>query len=470
MEIQCQNEGRRLFLYHLAQVFLHQKAESVRIEATKNGNRFRVTIKGNRTNCGEAEVDLATHLQAHRAEQVALGLAFARAALPLYGYTPPYGTLIGVRPVKVPLFYLEQGKTKEEVLSLLMQDFLVSEEKAKLLIFLAETETKFQKGMSESEGMLYVSIPFCPSRCSYCSFVSSAAPRHLSLIPDYLTRLEQELEQTAALLRESGRKISAVYIGGGTPGILTGEQMQSLLHRIRTDFSDPLKEFCVEMGRPDTVTDEKLQVLSSFGVDRISINPQTTCDETLVRIGRKHSAADFFRAMELAKKYPFAINCDLISALPGEKPAVFLRSVEETLTLEPENLTIHALCLKKSADEQKEASPQPEFHRAVDIAYEHCINHGLRPYYLYRQKKSALDLENLGFAKQGHLGIYNLAMMEDLCDIFACGAGGIGKLIPRSAEGKITRFAGFKYPFEYLSQSDKITEKLDRIRDELKRR
>lgn len=470
MQILCQNEGRRLFLYHLAQVFLHEKAEGIKIEVEQSQNRFRVTAKGTRINCGEAEVDLAAHQDIHRAEQVALGLAFARAVLPLGGIIPPYGTLIGVRPVKVPLFYLEQGKTKEEIFSLLQRDFLVSEEKARLLISLAETEAEFQKGLSETEGMLYVSIPFCPSRCSYCSFISSAAPKHLSLIPDYLIRLEREIEETAALLRETGRRISTVYIGGGTPGILTAEQMNSLLHRIRENFPDPMKEFCVELGRPDTVTKEKLQVLSSFGVDRISINPQTTCDETLARIGRKHSAADFFHAMELAKQYPFAINCDLISALPGETPKTFLRSVQETLALEPENLTIHALCLKKSADDQNHALPQPEFYQAVTIAYEHCINRGLQPYYLYRQKKSALDLENLGFAKPGHLGIYNLAMMEDLCDIFACGAGGIGKLIPRSPEERILRFAGFKYPFEYISQWDRITEKLDQIRNAMKRR
>ena len=470
MDIRCENEGKRLFLYHLAQVFLHEKAESLRMEAKQDGNRFCVTLTGTTTFSGEAEMDLKTHLQPHRAEQVALGLAFARAALPLSGYTPPYGTLIGVRPVKVPLFYLEQGQPKEAVISLLKRDFLVSEEKAKLLVTLAEREAAFQNSLSENEGMLYVSIPFCPSRCSYCSFVSSAAPRHLSLIPDYLSLLENEVEQTATLLREANRSISAVYIGGGTPGILTAAQMNSLLQRIRNQFPHPLKEFCVEMGRPDTVTKEKLQVLSSFGVDRISINPQTTCNDTLLRIGRKHSAEDFFCAMELAKQFPFAINCDLISALPGETPEIFLRSVEETLALEPENLTIHALCLKKSADDRTEAMPQPEFHQAVEIAYNRCINHGLQPYYLYRQKKSALDLENFGFAKEGHLGIYNLAMMEDLCDIFACGAGGIGKLIPRSPEGKITRFAGFKYPFEYLSQSDKIAEKLDRIRAEWNRR
>jgi oxygen-independent coproporphyrinogen-3 oxidase len=254
-------------------------------------------------------------------------------------------------------------------------------------------------------------------------------------------------------------------MGGGTPGILSAEEMADLLSLVKKEFDlSPLREFCVEMGRPDTITKEKLLVLKKAGVDRISINPQTTSDQTLLHIGRNHTAEEFFRAMELAKGMGFAsINCDLIAGLEGEEPDDFLKSLREVLATSPEEITLHALCKKRSAEAEPEEKESRIWQDTMEKAHGICINAGLEPYYLYRQKNAAADLENTGFAKNGSIGVYNLAMMEDLCDIFACGAGGIGKLLPKEKGEKIRRFPSFKYPFEYLSKPEKAEERLREI-------
>lgn len=469
MQIQFKTEAGQLFFRHLLESFFHERAKDFRIEAHLEDGIASVFLEEN-GKCAHAKVavNTALHGEKKRAEMAFLGAAFHEAAKHFSSYTPPYGTLVGVRPVKVPLFYRKKGLSVQKTEQILKDEFFVSPGKAKLLTALAETEQDFASSIQKKDAVLYLSIPFCPTRCSYCSFISSAAPSHLALIPQYVEALCNEIEMTAQLFNKSQRRLIAVYMGGGTPGILTPQQLKRILTCVKEHFDlDKLREFCVEMGRPDTITEEKLEVLADLGIDRISINPQTTCDETLQRIGRSHSAQDFYDAMKLARKFPFAVNCDLISALPGENGEVFLRSVEEVLSFAPKNITIHALCKKKSSEEKSATVFDPEFFDAVERAYNLCINQGLEPYYLYRQKKSALDLENLGFAQEGFLGVYNLAMMEDLCDVFACGAGGISKLIPKVKGGRILRFAGFKYPFEYLNQTERVKERLKEIQENL---
>lgn len=470
MEIFAETEAKRLNLYHLASLFFHEKTEKLTVRADGNEAEVSVSICENgRESKGVAEVNVSLHKEFARAENAAFGQAFAIAAKGFTEYVPPYGLLFGVRPVKVPVFYRKNGYGIEETKSILQKDFLVSNEKTQLLASLCETELNFENTLSARDAMLYLSIPFCPSRCSYCSFISSAAPAHLAMIPAYLEQMQVEICKTAALFKESGRRLCAVYMGGGTPGILTHEQMDSLLGTVNDSFdTDFIKEFCVEIGRPDTVTPEKLSVLKSMGVGRISINPQTVHNKTLQRIGRKHSAEDFFKAMELARRYQFdSVNCDLIAGLEGESPEDFLCSLERVLSLSPDEITLHALCQKRAA----EGSCLPEetllWQKAMQSAHESCINQGLNPYYLYRQKNAAADLENTGFAQKGSMGIYNLAMMEDLCDIFACGAGGIGKLLPKAKGDRIRRYPGFKYPFEYLTHPEKCDDRLDQMRQYL---
>ncbi len=466
MEFYAENEACRLFLYHLSSLFFHEGHPDLCVRAKADEKAVTVTLESQGKKATEQQtIDLSRHRDPIRAKNTALGIAFARAARAFTSYCPPYGTLVGVRPVKVPLFYQEHGFSREKVRSLLETDFLVSPEKAALLEFLATQESAFKSKMGKGQVMLYVSIPFCPSRCSYCSFISSSAPEHLSLIPSYLTLLKEELRATAKIFRDHGKKPLAVYFGGGTPGILSPAQLEDLIGQIREEFDlTECREFCVEMGRPDTITREKLEVLAVGGVQRISINPQTVHDKTLLRIGRRHSAKDFFQAMELARTFSFdSVNCDLIAGLPGESPRDFLQSVNDVLALSPENLTIHALCRKKSASRQEIPVYSPQWPKAADQAYGLCINQGLRPYYLYRQKNAAADLENLGFAKNDKIGIYNLAMMEDLCHIFACGAGGISKIVPEDKGERILRIAGPKYPYEYLSRPEEIQIRLQKM-------
>lgn len=466
MEFFAKTEADRLTLRHLAELCFHRNEDIESISLVEGKNEVEVCLEGKEDSVRQrAPIDLSLHGTAVRAKNAALGKAFFLAAKRFTDYVPPYGNLFGVRPVKVPLFYLEQGMEERHVLQLLEKEFFVSPEKAHLLTELAKKEASFAKNVEESDGMLYVSIPFCPSRCNYCSFISASAPKHLALIPEYLSLLSEEIKKTGALFRQKGKKLQAVYVGGGTPGILNEKELDELLCALRDNFSfENTEEFCVEMGRPDTVTKEKLDVLKSAGVHRISINPQTTSDATLARIGRRHSAECYFEAMELSRKYGFSsVNCDLIAGLDGETPEDFLSSVEKVLSFAPENLTIHALCQKRAAEKKAIFSHFDGFGKAMDAAHRACEEKELFPYYLYRQKNAVADLENLGFARDGKECIYNIAMMEDLCDVFAVGAGGVTKLVPKNKDGKILRVAAYKYPYEYLSDPGKIDENLKKI-------
>ena len=468
MEVIAATEAIRLELHHLARVYLHDDADAFSCGTEWREGKVVLWLEKNscrKTVC--VTPDLLLHKTPARAEKIARATAFARVVASFTSYRPPYGILTGVRPVKVALWYLEQGMTREAVRKVLEDTFLAHPDKATLLLDLAEAEQKIKKSSDPSGVMLYLSIPFCPSRCSYCSFISSAAPKERSLIGRYLDQLTLEMQGVARLLQMSKKTLTAVYVGGGTPGILTEAELERLLVTIKETFS-PKKEaeFCVEIGRPDTVTREKLSLLYHAGVDRICINPQTTCDQTLERIGRCHKASDYFRAMELAMSFPFScVNSDLIAALPDEKPQTFLQSLTDVLSFSPQNVTIHALCRKTGATERLSPTAGEAWRTAVETAHQTCMNQGLVPYYLYRQKNAACDLENLGFATPETRCLYNVYMMEDLCDIIACGAGAISKILPRETGGKIRRFASCKYPLEYVRDPRFSLEKLQRMEE-----
>ncbi len=469
MEFLAKTEGERLTLYHLEQIFFHGKRPSLSLCAEKTNHSYRITLSDkNESSFAEVSFVPSLHKSAKRAEKAALGLAFFKASRSLTEYMPPYGTLLGVRPVKIPLYYLEQGFCRDEVNTILTQEYAVNAKKAQYLINLAEQERLLVKRLPDRAAMLYLSIPFCPSRCSYCSFISSSAPKHLDKLDEYVEQLRQEILLNLKAMETEKKTLISVYIGGGTPGILSPKQMKTLLDAARAScVCTDLKEFCVEIGRPDTVTKEKLEVLAESGVDRISINPQTTRDETLLKIGRHHSSEDFFRAMDLAASYPFrTVNCDLIAGLDLESPNDFLSSLADLTKRMPENITLHALCRKKSAQHRVVQNDSAAWQEAMEKAYQMCIQKGYRPYYLYRQKESLADLENTGFALPEHECLYNTAMMEDLVDIYACGAGAIGKAVLNKKGGKIRRFPQYKYPFEYLADP-KRAEKLLKERQEL---
>lgn len=408
-----------------------------------------------------------------RTANIALGAAMLEAGRKLFGSTPAWGLLTGVRPAKIAAEYIAQGYDDKSTARELTSNYLINPKKASLLTAVARCEDNIAKSLGEKLCSVYISIPFCPTRCAYCSFVSYSTKRLLSMIPDYLERLLRDIDDTFTLIKELDLKVSTVYIGGGTPTILNAEQLQALLGRIVRHVSpDALREFTLEAGRPDTVNAEKVAVASAHGVTRVSVNPQTLNDAVLVGIGRHHTADDFFRAFDIVRNGGIkAINCDLIAGLPSERFSSYSRSVDAVLKLKPENVTFHTFCVKKSAELIRDCTELylrngGDTSKCVDYSQLKAKNAGYIPYYIYRQKNSVGNLENVGFAQRGFEGIYNIIMMEELHSVFSIGAGGVTKLVPRNAgyngEGRIERVAVPKYPYEYLDM-DKSPEVISAI-------
>lgn len=384
------------------------------------------------------------------------------------GIVPKWGTLTGIRPVKLALSMMDRGISAEEVRRKFKEERLVSDEKLDLLLSTAEHERAI-RALSKPESVsMYISIPFCPSRCSYCSFTSHAIEKAAKLIPQYVDLLCEELRDTAELMNELGLKLETVYMGGGTPTVLTAEQMDRVLSTARSSFDfGKVMELTVEAGRPDTITPEKLEVMKINGVGRISINPQTMDDGVLEQIGRKHTAKDVVDAFYMARSFGFDnINMDLISGLPGDDFDKFRRTIDSVLELDPENITLHTLTVKRSANLVNDA--QAMLSRSVDEMNEHafrCFDEaGYYPYYLYRQKGTVEALENTGFCKPGKEGIYNVFIMDETHTILATGAGGVTKM--KDPHGsKIERIFNFKFPYEYVDRFDLMNERKEQVKD-----
>ncbi len=419
-----------------------------------------------------------------RAAKVAAGLAALEAGNTLFGCRPAWGILTGIRPAKIASELIskrdENGArvfSSEQARNVLARDYLVSPKKAALAVEIARSEQKIIRLAADGAPFtcsVYVSIPFCPSRCSYCSFVSYSTKRLLSLLPEYLLRVCEDARILLTYLRERGFKVQTVYIGGGTPTTLTEAQLGILLGTIADNIPiKKLNEFTLEGGRPDTITKEKLQIAKDFGVTRTSINPQTMNDDILKAIGRRHTVADFMRAFDAAREVGIPeINTDLIAGLPGDGYRGFSRSLDKIVRLEPENITVHTFCVKKSAeilrlDTEIYNRSADETVKAVDYSQVKLKNSGYNPYYIYRQKNTVGNLENVGYAKKGSVGYYNVLMMEELHSVFAVGAGAVTKLVRMGDDGKkyIERMFEPKYPYEYLSEdrAAQMAEKLRRI-------
>ena len=387
-----------------------------------------------------------------------LGRTFLKAAETLFGYRAPWGVLTGIRPAKLAAKY-RQTESSEQVEKRLTDEYLVRPGKAKLAVRTAETETRLVEAMPPRSCSLYVSIPFCPTRCRYCSFVSTATPRLFSLIPAYLERLKTDLAAIASTVKALDLSLLSIYIGGGTPAILSPEQTEDLLAHIERTFPlDSLREYTFEAGRPDCITKEKLQVLRAHAVNRISVNTQTASDEVLRAVGRSHTFADYARAMVLARAADIpAVNTDLIAGLPGESVDSFRHSLDSVLAFSPENITVHAFTLKKSSEFRTENLAAIEVNSKAalamtDYASETLHANGYAPYYLYRQKNTVGNLENAGFARPGFEGLYNIYMMGEYHTVFSAGAGAVTKYVSRDGE-TIKRVFCPKYPYEYLDPS-----------------
>lgn len=402
-------------------------------------------------------VAIATHAA------VAVGRAIFAAGKELLGHIPPWGILTGVRPAKVAAGFLCDGRGVNRAKRILRDEYFVNPQKAALAVSVASNEAKIIKQLPPNTCSLYISIPFCPTRCSYCSFVSYTTPRLLSMIDEYLEALLFDLEETVSVINAVGMRINTVYIGGGTPTTLSARQLRRLLVELSrlVDIS-ALDEFTLEAGRPDTITAEKLQVAVEHGVTRISVNPQTLSDDILREIGRRHTVEDFFRAYELAVASGVRdINVDLIAGLPGDDFKNFSATIDRIIELHPSNITVHTFCVKKASDALKNNSGIYSINGG-DVAK--CVSYaqlstkfaGYKPYYMYRQKNTVGNLENVGFSLDGREGLYNIYMMEEVQTIFAVGAGSVTKLVDRPMDGKtrIARYFKPKYPYEYLREAE----------------
>ncbi len=387
------------------------------------------------------------------------------------GIRPPWGILTGIRPMsvyeKLCLQHLPQ-----ETGDILEKEYFVSSPKRKIL----DTIYKFRQSVYydgvRDDASLYVSIPFCPSKCSYCSFVSSAVERVRSLIEPYLEQLKNEIAEKIDILYAAGKRISTVYVGGGTPGVLSAEQIDSLLSLIRSKLKGPLHELCFEIGRPETVTEEKLQILKKHGVDRLCINCQTLNDDVLKAVGRRHTAQQFLDACLLAQKYDFdCINVDYIAGLPEESADSHQSSVQRSIDLGVENITIHCLSIKRASTwTQPSDLYDPAADSVAQMVQDDALllaENGYYPYYIYRQKNTVSNGENIGYAKENHIGKYNIYMMEDVHSVIGCGAGASTKIIHNDI-GRIDRFVNTKYPQEYLKYPEKLYESIEAIRANLK--
>ncbi len=386
------------------------------------------------------------------------------------GYTPPWGVLTGVRPSKLMRklisLYGEDGARRYFTDSL-----LVTGEKTDLAYRVAKAERGIIDKSRPDSFSLYIAIPFCPSRCSYCSFVSHSITNANArrLVPEYVRKLCEEIELTGEIAAENGLRLESIYFGGGTPGVLEASQLDTLQCAIERSFDlSSLREYTVEIGRPDTVTPEKLGVLKLHNTGRISINPQTFNQKTLDAVGRKHTVGKALEAYRLAKSYGFdCINMDLIAGLPGEKEEDFINSLDTAVMLMPENITVHSLALKRSSTlnyEGAQVDTGNEAKKMLDYAYEKLTTSDYMPYYMYRQSKCVGNLENVGWCRSGTEGLYNIYMMEECHTVLGAGAGAVTKLCEPGG-ANVERIFNYKYPYEYISGFDVLKDRKQAVTD-----
>jgi len=383
----------------------------------------------------------------------------------------PWGILTGIRPTKIVHDLTDKGYSEQVILKILLEEYKLTIEKANLILDVAHKERKFIYPIDENEYSLYVSIPFCPTRCIYCSFPSNSLDKSGHLVEEYTNKLLYEIEKMGSLMK--GRRINTVYIGGGTPTSIPVENLERIIKKIYSIFgNENIKEFTVEAGRPDTITEKMLYMLYNNNIKRISINPQTMNDNTLSAIGRRHSADDIVTAFKLAKKIGIdIINMDLIIGLPGEGIEEIKYTLEKILELNPENLTVHTMAVKRASKLKESISnyiltEQDVIEEMINITKKYAENMNMYPYYMYRQKQILGNFENVGYTKTGNECIYNILIMEERQTIIAVGAGGISKFY-YSKEDRIERVPNLKNIGEYIKRIDDMVEKKKKIINQL---
>lgn len=367
----------------------------------------------------------------------------------------PWGSLTGIRPTKLAYELISEGVPDYIIRETLMKNFLVSESKATLVQNIINNQNCIIKNDNLID--LYINIPICPSRCVYCSFISSELKQVEKILPNYLETLIKEIREVKKIIFDKSYVVRTIYIGGGTPTSLNAEQLDMLLNEINY----PVNEFTVECGRPDTITQDKLEVLKKHGVTRICINPQSFNQKTLKIIGRNHTINDIIEAYKLAIPYEFDINMDLIAGLPGEKLSHFKKSLDTALDLGPHNITVHTLSIKQGSKLSELGNSQNidnEVVKMVDYANKKLSENDYKPYYLYRQKNQLDGLENVGYMRDNKICIFNVDSMEETCTIIACGANAISKRIYH-LENRIERQANMKFIHDYISNIDLLIDR-----------
>lgn len=376
----------------------------------------------------------------------------------------PWGVLTGVRPVRLFRNLYKQSGVLQEVIDKFKNYYLVSDEKIKLCRDIFRLQRPIIQSRKPLDYSLYISIPFCPSRCSYCSFVSTSVKAAGQLMAPYTDRLCREIEYTAKKAAENGMRLKTVYIGGGTPTAVSADMLRQIMDTVRRCFDvDSLEEYTVEAGRPDCTDMEKLKIIKEYGARRVSINPQTFSDNVLKAIGRNHNHRDFLRCVDMARQVGFdSINMDLIAGLPEDTVEGFEKSLRGCIRLGAENITVHTLTLKRASNLVIKA----EEHHYDDVEKMIAKNSiltqsGYQPYYMYRQKSTVKNLENVGFSLPGHESLYNIYIMEEVQSIISCGAGGVSKIV--GGGNRIKRVYNYKYPTEYINDFPSIIKRKDEV-------
>ncbi len=389
------------------------------------------------------------------------------------GINPPWGILTGIRPVKKIIEMLKVPFDKDKIKKFLSEQYEVSDKKIRLAFDTAENQIPILDKINPNAVSLYISIPFCPTRCSYCSFVSHSIESAFKLIPEYVECLCREIRIIADIVRKNNIRIDTIYFGGGTPTSISAEQIESIMKTVAECFDlNNIREYNYEAGRADTITEEKLRVIKEYGANRISINPQTFNDDILKKIGRRHTAEDTVKAYETARKTGFSnINMDLIAGLPDETAESFKKSLDKAILLDPESITVHTLTLKRSGNLYSNGREywqnKNNIDEMVDYSVEKLMSEGYNPYYLYRQKNTVDNLENTGYAKKGYESFYNIYIMDETQTILGAGSSASTKLVYNN--GKIERIRNYKFPYEYISRFEELMNKKGEISECLKK-
>ena len=422
----------------------------------------RIAAPDGRSYAGMARVrrsELNPPLIAERLRQRAVKQSFYRAAVRMQGKKPVWGALSGIRPALLLRRLMDEGCGEDEACRRFTALYDVSPERTALTLSAACAAMEAERTLAPGDVCLYLGVPFCPTRCAYCSFVSQSVEKSMALIPDFVEAVRRDIRATAAAARENGLRPVAVYFGGGTPTTLSAAQLDAVIGAMEDSFDlGAVREFTVEAGRPDTITREKLETLRAHGVTRVSVNPQTMSDRVLEAIGRKHTAADVLRALETVRAVGgFQVNMDLIAGLPEDDAAGFDQTLETVLGLGAENVTVHTLALKKGARILLERTRVPdgaEVGKMLDAAADALRRAGYAPYYLYRQKFMSGGFENVGWCRPGTENLYNICIMEELCSILSMGAGASTKLT--AGGGRLERVFAPKYAREYIDGIDAV--------------